>query len=89
MTNIFKSFDKQISWNTKFYVILAILMVTFSFVFRDYEAGYFIGAVIALLCVLLLDFYLILSKKYTNTWRWMKIVIVVIILALTLISMVQ
>ena len=87
--NILKTFDKQISWNTKFYVILAILMALFSFLFRDQEAGYFLGALGAIFCVLLLDFYLILSKKYTNTWRWIKIIIVILILALTLISMIS
>ncbi len=89
MNNIFKTFNREISWNTKFYVLLVILMVVFSYVFRDQDGGYFLGSIIALLCVLLLDFYLILSKKYTDTWRWMKIVIVIIILALTLISMIS
>lgn len=64
-------------------------MAIFAFIFKDREGGYFLGAVVAILCVLLLDLYLILSKKYTKTWRWMKIVIIAIILALTLISMSQ
>jgi drug/metabolite transporter (DMT)-like permease len=89
MNNIFKTFNKEISWNTKFYVLLVILMVVFSYVFRDHDGGYFLGSVIALLCVLLLDLYLILSKKYTDSWRWIKIVIVITILALTLISMIS
>lgn len=89
MNNIFKSFDKEVSWNTKFYVLLAFCMVLFSYLMKGTETGIFIGAVISLLLVLLLDFYLILSRKYSKSWRIIKIILVMIIVALTLIGFVM
>ena len=89
MNNIFKSFDKEISWNTKFYVLLAFGMVLFSYIMNGTETGIFLGAIISLLAVLILDFYLILSKRYSSTWRIIKIILVIIIVALTLIGFTQ
>ncbi|MDF1698427.1 MAG: hypothetical protein P1U56_21430 [Saprospiraceae bacterium] len=86
MSNIFKSFDKEVSWNTKFYVLLALAMVVFSYVMNGTETAIFVGAIMSLLIVLLLDFYLILSKKYSKSWRIIKIILVLIIVAMTLIG---
>jgi hypothetical protein len=89
MSNIFKSFDKEVSWNTKFFVLLALGMVLFSYFFRGTETGLFIGALVSLVMVLILDFYLILSKRYSKTWRIIKIIVVMIIVALALIGFVM
>jgi len=86
MNNIFRSFNKEISWNTKFYVLLAFCMILFSYLMNGTETGLFVGAVISLIIVLMVDLYLILSKRYTKTWRIIKIIIVLIIVALTLIG---
>ena len=86
MNNIFSSFNKEVSWNTKFYFLLAFLMVLFSFLMNGTETAFFVGAIISLIIVLIVDLYLILSKRYTNTWRVIKFIIVLIIVALTLIG---
>lgn len=88
MNNIFKSFDKELSWNTKFYVLLALSMLGLSFIADGTELGIFIAAIISLVLVLALDLYLILSNKYSRSWRIIKIVIVIIIITLTLIGFV-
>lgn len=88
MNNIFKSFNKEISWNTKFYVLLAFCMVVFSYFMNNTETGLFVGAVFSLVVVLAIDLYLILSKKYTKSWKVIKIVLVMLIVALTLIGFV-
>jgi len=86
MNNIFTSFNKEVSWNTKFYFLLAFLMVLFSFLMNGTETAIFVGAILSLIIVLIVDLYLILSKKYSNTWRVIKFIIVLIIVALTLIG---
>ena len=86
MNNIFKSFNKEISWNTKFYVLLAFSMIVFSYLMKGTETGLFVGAVFSLLLVLIIDFYLILSKRYSKSWKVIKIIMVIIIVALTLIG---
>ena len=86
MNNIFESFNKEVSWNTKFYVLLAFSMVVFSYLMKDTETGLFVGAIFSLFLVLIVDFYLILSKKYTKSWKVIKIILVMIIVALTLIG---
>jgi len=88
MNNIFKSFDKEVSWNTKFYVLLAFCMIFFSYFMNGTETGIFVGAIISLIVVLLVDLYLILSKRYSSSWRIIKIILVIIIVALTLIGFV-
>jgi len=88
MNNIFTSFNKEVSWNTKFYFLLAFCMVLFSYLTNGTETGLFIGAIFSLIIVLIVDLYLILSKKYSNTWRVIKFIIVLIIVALTLIGFV-
>lgn len=89
MTNIFKSFNKEVSWNTKFYVLLAFCMILFSYFMKDTQTGLLVGAFFSLLLVLILDFYLILSKKYTKSWKVIKIILVMIIVALTLIGFIN
>ena len=86
MNKIRKTFHNQISWNTKFYVLLAFCTVFFSFLMKNTEAGLFAGAVVSLLVVLLLDLYLILSSKYTRSWKIIKYILVLVIVALTLIG---
>lgn len=84
--NIFKTFNNQVSWNTKFFVLLAFCMVLFSYILGGSETGVFIGAVVSLLLVLIVDMYLILSKRYNKSWKVIKIILVLIVLALTLIG---
>jgi len=89
MNNIFTSFNKEISWNTKFYILLAFCMILFSYLMNGTETGLFVGAIISLIIVLALDLYLILSKRYTKTWKVIKFMIVLIIVALTLIGFIS
>ena len=86
MNNVFKTFHNEVSWNTKFYVLLAFCMVLFSYFMNDAELGLMVGAVVSLFIVLFVDLYLILSKRYSKSWKVIKYILLLIIIALLLIG---
>lgn len=83
----FKSFDREVSWNTKFYVLLAFFMALFAFLFGEYDdKALFAGSVIALCFVLMVDYYKIISIRYPKTWRLIKQVVIGLVILLTLLG---
>ena len=86
LIKMFDSFNKDISWNTKFNVLLTLCLVSFGFFMHDFESRLFIGAVFSLVIVLLVEYYLIMSKKYTNVWKTLKLIFIMIIVAMILIG---
>ncbi|MBT8232194.1 MAG: hypothetical protein KJN84_06180 [Bacteroidia bacterium] len=89
MKNKPDSLNRTLSWNTKFFFLLAFVLVTVGFIFQDTEMGISLGAILALLAVLIIDYYKILSVRFPKTWRAIKFIVVVLIIALTLISFLQ
>ena len=86
MAKMFETFNKELSWNTKFNVLLAIGMILFGYLLNDYESGLFLGTLISLIVVLFVDYYLILSKRYNKTWKTIKIIIIIILVTTVLIG---
>ena len=85
----FKSFDKEISWNTKFYVLLAFFMAFFAFLHGGYDdTALFTGSVLALCIVLLVDYYKIISSQYPQIWRVIKQIVIGLVILLTLLGFV-
>jgi hypothetical protein len=80
--------DKSLSRNTKLFVLLAIVMVSMSYIFQNRDTAIVIGSVVALFAVMLVDYFELLSKHHPQTWRVIKYTIIAIILLLTLIGFV-
>ncbi len=72
----FKKFNQDISWNTKFYVLLAAIMVVFAFLSEGNDYSLIVGSIIALLVVWIIDYYVIVSRRYPKIWRIIKIAVI-------------
>lgn len=74
--NTLKSFNQDLSWNTKFYVLLASIMLVFAFFTEDTNNLLLGGSALALLSVWIVDYYKIVSRNYPKMWRIVKLIII-------------
>lgn len=81
-----KNSESSISWNTKFYVLLASMMAVFTFISTEGEYALAAGSIIILLIVLIIDLFAVISHKYHKVWRIIKIIIAIILTLLLLIG---
>ncbi len=84
--NSFKKFNQTVSWNTKFFVLMAFILVLVSFVFNENPMAITVGSMLALSSVLVLEYYEIFIHRHPKTWRIIKHLIIGIIILLALIS---
>lgn len=81
-----RSLDKILSWNTKYLVLVAFILVIFGFAFNNIELGLAIVSVIALSVVIIIDYFELLSNRHPITWKYIKFIIVAIVILFTLIG---
>ena len=77
---------KKLSWNTKLFVLLAMVLVIFSFTSDNTQLGITIGSVVALLVVLVVDYFQIISRNHPKTWRNVKFILIALVILLTFIG---
>ena len=81
-----KPLSKVLSWNTKFFVLLALTLVVVSYFYNDLEYSLAVGSFVALLVVLIVEYSQILSVRHPKTWRAVKFFVIMMVILLTLIS---
>lgn len=86
MTNKPKSENKNISWNTKFYVLLAGLMTVFALSAGVDESNTIKGGLLALFIVTMIDLLEIIYHNYSRAWKVIKVSFFIILLLLIIIG---
>lgn len=81
-----RSLDKILSWNTKYLVLVAFILVIFGFAFNNIELGLAIVSVIALSVVIIIDYFELLAHRHPITWKYIRFIIVAIVILFTLIG---
>lgn len=81
-----KKVQNDVSWNTKFYVLLAGLMAAMAFFKSTDESNILKGSLIALFIVTIVDLLEIIYHRYTSAWKIIKILFVVGLFILVLIG---
>lgn len=82
----FEDFNKNISWNTKFFVLLAFVTVIISFWLQGSPAAIVVGSVIALSLVLVVEYFQVFSLRHPKAWRVIKIILIGLVLMMSLLS---
>ncbi len=81
----FNEFSQKLSWNTKFYLLLAIVFIVTNLIFYPFDNGFAISMIISLSVLLLVDTFMVFSKNHHTTWtKFLRILITIIILLLIL-----
>jgi len=75
-----------VSWNTKFYILLAVLLGAFTLSSSGDEISLAVGAFIALFILLVVDLLEVVSHRYHGAWRVVKIGFAILLTLLILIG---
>lgn len=85
----FSEFNQKLSWNTKFYLLLAIVFIIANVIFYRFDNGFAISMIIALTVLLLVDTFLVFSKNHHSTWINLIRILITIIILLLILGLVQ
>jgi len=82
----FRSFNNDLSMNTKAYILLCFILLFLTFTTNTNTVGYAFMTIIALFIVLLIENFLIIASLHPNIWKTIKWTIFFIIVLLVLIG---
>jgi predicted PurR-regulated permease PerM len=82
----FKEFNKNLSWNTKFYVLLACAFIFFIWMLQYTESSYALPAALALMLVLMVDYAIKYFVKHPRVWNTLRWIIFFLLILLVLIG---
>lgn len=82
--NVRLPLSKQLSKNTKLYVLLAATIVVVAFLTNGSSKGLLVGSLAGLGAVTLVDYSQLQSRKHPKTWRYIKAIVIGLIILLSL-----
>jgi hypothetical protein len=82
----FERFNANISWNTKFFVLLAFVTVVISFGLGGSSEAIVFGSLVALSLVLIVEYFKVFSIRHPKAWKVVKIILIGLIMMLSLLS---
>jgi len=85
----FKEFNSRLSWNTKFYLLLAVAFIISNLIFYSYENGLAISMVVSLIILLLVDAFMVFSKNHHTSWLTLVRILLTIIILLLILGLVS
>ena len=81
-----KELHRDLSWSTRIYTLLTIVLVIGAHVFKAWESDWAMTIVVALAVVLLVESFAIVFHRYPNTWRLIRWGLLLMVLALLFIG---
>ncbi len=82
-----EKFNKELTWNTKIFVLLSVLLITFSYVFNAPESGYTLPVITSLLVLMFVELLLHAYYKHPALWHVIKWVILFLAMGLILMGL--
>ncbi|MFT5165748.1 MAG: hypothetical protein ACI8P3_000977 [Saprospiraceae bacterium] len=82
----FKEFHRDLSWSARIYALLVVLTVVLSLAFDAWSSNWALTIIGAIAVVLFIETFAIYFKHHPKTWRTVRLIIFLIILALLLIG---
>lgn len=82
----FKEFNNNVSWNSKFYVLLVVCFMLFVWIFQDNSSTYAAPAMMAIVVVLLVDFGIRYFVEHPRIWMSVRWIIFLLVMLLVLIG---
>ena len=82
----FQQFNSDLSWSTRIYLLLALLVTGGAFLFNAWTTNWAFTIAIALAVVLLVESFVLSVQHHPATWRAIGWALLLILLALLLIG---
>lgn len=81
MDNNHDSLQRVLSWETKIYVALAVLITVGSFLFDAWSTNWVLTILVGLASILLIEHFWIIAHRHPQAWRTFKWTLLLIALA--------
>jgi hypothetical protein len=81
-----KDFHKQLSWSTRIYTLLTIVLVAGAFLFDAWSTNWALAMVLAVAVVLLVESFAVSFHRHPRTWRIIRWILILILMGLLFIS---
>lgn len=78
----FKTIDKDLTLNTKLFILMTFLLLLFTYWFGFNDASIVAGSLFSLCIVLAVEYYFVLTQKYPTVWHVLKWVFLFILITL-------
>ena len=78
--------NRDLSWSTKIYVLVVLLVSIGSFVFQAWTTNWVMTMLLTFAVVLLVEHFSIVSQRHPKSWRTFKWIVLLLVLALLLIA---
>lgn len=81
-----RTWNQNLSWSTKVYVLLAVLIGIGSFAFQAWSTNWSVTILFALAIILLVEHFSIVAHRHPKSWKIFKWIILLLACALLFIS---
>lgn len=81
-----KQFHQQLSWSTRIYTLLTVLLIVGAHIFKAWETDWVLTVVAAIAIILLVESFAISFYRHPKAWRLIRWGLFLILLAILLIS---
>ena len=82
-----KDFHNKLSWNTKLYTLLAIVVAIIAKFSNAMNTDFGLTIIIGLLIILFVESFAIISVKHPVAWTYIKWIVLLIVLAMVLVAL--
>jgi len=84
-----KQFHNELSWSTRIYTLLVVVTVLLSAVFNAWSTDWTLTIISALAIILFVETFALYFQSHPKTWRVLRVIFLLILLALLFIGTVQ
>ncbi len=81
-----KQFHKDLSWSTRIYTLMTVLVIVGSYIFDAWGTNWALTVVMAIAVILFVESFAISFHRHPKTWRVVRWILLLVLLALMLIS---
>jgi len=81
-----KEFHKDLSWSTRIYMLLVVATIVLSIVFDAWSANWALTTIGAIAIILFVESFAISFRRHPKTWKIIRFIFFLILLALVLIG---
>ena len=82
-----KQFNKELSWATRIYTLLAVAVMTFAFMTDAWNSDWVITMLLGIAVILFVETFAISFQRHPKLWKTLRWVLIFILIAILTISM--
>lgn len=76
-----QTLDRELSWSTKIYVLVAIVIAVGSFIFDAWSSNWSLTMLVAIAVIFLVEHFWVVARRHPKAWRIFKWTVLLIGLA--------